>query len=209
MSQVCSVPKLTYFNLVGRVFGLRIALFKAFGKDGWIDDRIEFSQWADMKPKTPLGYLPILTLEDGEVRTQTDALTRWAGKKSGLYPSNEEDALIVDEVITTSFEALNKTPMSKNEEEKKKLRTEYAEGFLSKALTLLQDRVKAGNPWVAGSSLSVGDLTLVMLTDMIVTGNFDYVPPSLIVDGFPILAAHRDSVYNHELVKEYLKHYPN
>lgn len=205
-----ALPKLTYFNVVGRAFGLRIALFKAFGKDGWVDERIEFKQWAAMKPTTPLGSLPILTLDEGAVRTQTDALTRWAGKKSGLYPSNDEDALIVDEVITTSFEALNKTPSSKDEEEKKRLRQEYSQGFLLKALSLLQDRVTATeDPYVVGGQLSIGDLTIVMLTDMILSGDFDFVPPFLILDGFPSLKTHHDSVMNHELVKEYLQHYPN
>ena len=134
--QQCSnLPKLTYFDLAGRAFGLRIALFKAFGKDGWVVDRIEFETWPSLKPKTPLGSLPILTLPNSSVRAQTDALTRWAGKKAGLYPNDEDDALIVDEVITTSFEAFNKTPQASNDEEKKRLRQEYAEGFLSKALT--------------------------------------------------------------------------
>jgi hypothetical protein len=144
-------------------------------------------------------------------KLKTDALTRWAGKKAGLYPKEDDNALIVDEVITTSFEALNKTPTAKNETEKKARRKEYSEGFLSKALSLLQDRVEAGNDlWVAGNELSIGDLTVVMLTDMILSGNFDYVPPSLIVHGFSSpLAAHRDVVHKHELVREYLKHYPN
>jgi glutathione S-transferase len=163
MAAQCTIPKLTYFNTGGRAVGLRIALFKAFGKDGWEDDRINFSDWGPLKPTTPLGSLPMLTLPDGPVVTQTDALTSWAGKRAGLYPTSEDEALIVDEVIATSFEALNKTPSSKDPAEKNKLREEYAAGFLSSALGFLEKKVEAANaagtgPWVVGSDLTIGDL---------------------------------------------------
>lgn len=74
-------PKLTYFDADGRVFGLRVAMFKAFGKDGWVDHRFPFSDWAEVKKTTPLGQVPVLTLPDGSTVTQTEAITRWAGKQ--------------------------------------------------------------------------------------------------------------------------------
>jgi hypothetical protein len=37
-------------------------VFRAFGKDWWIDEPIEVDQWATMKPNTPFGSLPILSL---------------------------------------------------------------------------------------------------------------------------------------------------
>lgn len=215
MSAVCSIPKLTYFDVAGRVFALRVTMFKAYGKDGWIDDRIQFKEWADLKPTTPLGTLPVLTLADGiTTRTQTDALTRWAGRKAGLYGSTDDDQLVIDEVIATSLEALNKTPKAADEEEKKKVREEYAADFLSKALALLEKRVEAANeagtgPWVAGGDLTIGDLSISMLTNMIVTGDFDYVPASLILENFPLLESHRTSVMAHSIVTDYLANYLN
>lgn len=141
--------------------------------------------------------------------SQTDALPRWAGEKSNLYPANDNDALICDEVIATSFDALYNTPTSTDEQEKKRLREEYTMGFLSTALTLLEKRVKQGNRGWRVANFSIGDLTLAMLTDMILKGDFDYVAPSLIVDNFPALNQHHKSVHDHEVVNEYLKHYPN
>mmetsp|Transcript_11920 Transcript_11920/g.19756 ORF Transcript_11920/g.19756 Transcript_11920/m.19756 type:complete len:215 (-) Transcript_11920:108-752(-) len=204
------VPKLTYFNTGGRALGLRIALFKAFGKDGWIDHRFDYKEWPALKPTTPLGSVPILTLPDGTVHTQTDALTRWAGKKAGLYPTSDDQALIVDEVVSTSFEALNKCPHAKDDDEKKKVREEYAQGFLTAAAKLLEQRVGIG-PWVVddGDDLTIADLSVYMLTDMIVQGQFDYVPASFILEGFPGLAAHRERVKEHALVKDYLANYAN
>ena len=33
-------PRLLYFKGTGKCYGVRLALFAAFGKDGWIDERI-------------------------------------------------------------------------------------------------------------------------------------------------------------------------
>lgn len=214
-SAVCSVPKLTYFDFAGRAFALRVAMFKAFGKDGWVDDRIQFQDWPDLKPTTPLGSVPVLTLADGTTtRVQTDALTRWAGSKANLYGSTDDEKLVIDEVITTSFEAFNKIPKGDTEEETKKMRAEYAEGFFSQALGLLEKRVEVSNtagtgPWVAGGDITIGDLTLTTLTSLIVDGQFDHVPASLVLEKFPVLAAHRTSVMAHSIVKDYLANYLN
>ena len=124
-------PSFLYFNGAGRVFAVRVALFKAFGKDGWEDRRLEFSEWAEMKPKTPLGSLPVLTLEDGLQVTQTDSMLRWAAKKAGLYPSDETKALLCDELTFCVIEALSRCPPAAGDEGKAK-RAEYAAGLLAK-----------------------------------------------------------------------------
>ena len=60
-------------------------MFKAFGKDGWIDERLQFPEFKERKPTLPLGYLPVLSIDD-ETFTQTEAIVRWAANISGLYP---------------------------------------------------------------------------------------------------------------------------
>ena len=42
------MAKFTYFDGAGRALPCRLALFNAFGKDGWTDDRLSF---ADFGPK--------------------------------------------------------------------------------------------------------------------------------------------------------------
>ena len=126
-----TLPKLTYFNGAGRVFALRVAMYKAFGKDGWVDHRVEFKDWAELKPSTPLGSLPVLTLADGTTLVQAEAMARWAGKKAGLYPEDPTAALVTDVITASVMEVLTKTPPAAGDEGKAK-REEYAAGFMSK-----------------------------------------------------------------------------
>ena len=79
-------PKLVYFNVPGRVCGLRIMMFHIYGKDGWVDERVEFKDWPSVKPTMPLQMMPLLTLPDGSRVHQTEAMDRWAGKMAALYP---------------------------------------------------------------------------------------------------------------------------
>ena len=103
-------PKLTYFNVPGRVAGLRIMMFSIYGKDGWEDERVEFKDWPSIKPTLPLRFMPLLTLSDGRKLHQADAMERWAGKARGLYPADPDEALFVDEMISTVYEARAKAP---------------------------------------------------------------------------------------------------
>lgn len=40
MAAVCSLPTLLYFGVAGRVLAGRIAMFAAFGKDGWVNEMV-------------------------------------------------------------------------------------------------------------------------------------------------------------------------
>ena len=64
------------------------------------DERIVFDQWKDVKPTTPYGQLPVLTVDDGPMQTQSMAMLRWVGcmqskddNKASLYPIHDPTAL--------------------------------------------------------------------------------------------------------------------
>lgn len=65
--------------------------------DAGVDERIDFGAWGDLKPTTPLGFLPMLTLPSGLVINQSEAIMRWAFAKAGgaLAP---DDGLLSDEL---------------------------------------------------------------------------------------------------------------
>jgi prostaglandin-H2 D-isomerase / glutathione transferase len=173
-------PIFTYFDFGGRAFAVRVALFKALGKDGWEDERIDGPTFARRKAagELPLGALPMITLPDGLKVSQSTALARWAGRQSTLYPTDPTAALIVDFVMETANEILGKSPTSKDPDEKKKAREEYSQsGFMFRAMSALEARYDDASGFCTGS-LTIADLVLYGFVDMVLTGNFDYVPSS-------------------------------
>lgn len=99
--------ELIYFDFAGRAEPIRIMLHAA-GID-FIDTRIDGKDWPAIKPTMPLGFVPVLKIGDQEY-TQSVALMRFAAKKSGCYPSDDIQALVVDEVMDSVNELMSKAP---------------------------------------------------------------------------------------------------
>jgi glutathione S-transferase len=78
--------KLTYFDIEGAAEPTRLAL--ALAGQEYEDVRVKFPDWKELKPKTPYGQLPIVTIDDGPMRTQSGAMLRWVGAtlSKTLYP---------------------------------------------------------------------------------------------------------------------------
>merc|ERR1711896_27978 len=104
-------PVLLYFNVSGRAIAARIALFKAFGKDGWIDETIDFETFKAEKKKLVdgssdarliSGALPQITLPNGKSYCQSMSIARWVCcwahnnnvDIGNLYPNSHPDHFI-------------------------------------------------------------------------------------------------------------------
>ena len=87
--------KLTYFNIEGAAEKVRLAL-KLGGID-FQDERIDMASWSALKPSTPYGQLPLLTIDDQAPVTQSFAMLRYVGRLTNLYPADPQEALQVDE----------------------------------------------------------------------------------------------------------------
>ena len=206
-----SKPKFTYFDTGGRAVACRICLFKAFGKDGWEDDRLkDYATQQSMKAegKFPLGSVPVLTLDGGEQICQSEAICRYAAKVAGLYPADALAALEVDMVATSFMEVLGKCPQDPDNEKKKALREEYAAGWMLRAMTFLEKTYSKTDSAFLQNTLTMADLHLLMVVDMILLGQFDYVPATY-MDQFPKLLAASTAVKAHDVVTAYLASYPN
>ena len=59
------------------------------------------------EPEKYGGGLPCLELDDGSFVTQSNAMLRYAGKKSGLYPKDDKKAMVVDMAIDILSDILN------------------------------------------------------------------------------------------------------
>jgi len=79
--------KLTYFDIEGVAEAIRLAFILA-GIE-FEDDRIQFSQWKELKATTPNGQLPVMTIDNGPMISQSGAMLRYVGSMDtagSLYP---------------------------------------------------------------------------------------------------------------------------
>ena len=95
---------LEYFNLGARGQYIRNAY--KYGGIEFVDKRYEFGEWPEIKPATPLGQLPVLTMEgDDMTYTQSLAMLRFVGGRTGLYPQvGTKEQLIVEDILETCNE---------------------------------------------------------------------------------------------------------
>ena len=84
--------KLTYFDIQGAAEKVRLAF--VLGSIPFSDVRVPFDQWGAMKPTTPYGQLPLLSIDGTESIAQSDAMLRYAGQLATangvpLYPADK------------------------------------------------------------------------------------------------------------------------
>jgi len=155
--------KLTYFAIPGRGESIRLAL--AIGGVNFEDDRIQ--NWPAIKPTTPWGSVPMLTLSTGEVIAQQRTILRMVGKETGLYPEDVVQAALVDSLIDAVDDLLAMTSKVGNglpQTEKETARAAaMAKGGTSYSYL---ERMEAfvgrhgSDGYAVGKSLTVGDLFL-------------------------------------------------
>ena len=151
----------------------------------------------------PLGQLPVLTLPSGEVITQSGAHMRYAGKKAGLYPrEDDEAALRIDELLGVVEDAISKVPRGGEAEALKAARALYAKEALPLYLRYLSKKL-GGGPFFAGSKLSIGDLAVFSLTDALDADAWDHVDGAAVLAAFPALHAHHAALAAHPLVVQH------
>jgi prostaglandin-H2 D-isomerase / glutathione transferase len=133
--------KLTYFDFHGgRGEPARLAL--SMGGVPFEDDRVTFSDWERRKPDTPFGTLPMLE-RDGQILAQSNAINRYVGKLTNLYPSDPWQAALCDETMEAveDISSMIVATLFLPDEEKKAQRKVLVEGPLPFYLTRLQQRL--------------------------------------------------------------------
>ena len=88
---------LTYFDIdASRGEVARLAL--NIGGIAFEDRRIPRKDWAAVRDQYPFQALPVLEV-DGRVIAQSNTINRYVGKLAGLYPRDDLQAALVDEVM--------------------------------------------------------------------------------------------------------------
>lgn len=201
-----TVHEVVYFNGPGRAEAIRVCLYVASQKGGsnveFKDTRIEGKDWPALKPMTPLGSMPLLKV-DGFTHAQSLSLARYAAKLADLYPIDPIQALYVDEVMDTMNEMISAFPMSKDEDEKKKLREEFAATTMKKYVDFIESVIQknTGGKGVA-STPSVADLVIMGAVGMIQGGFIDYIDKGYF-DAYPGIMASVEAIKEQDGVKAY------
>jgi prostaglandin-H2 D-isomerase / glutathione transferase len=84
--------KLTYFDIEGVAEPVRLAF--AFANIKYEDIRITHADWPTLKPTTPYGQLPVLTIDGGPMQAQSGAMIRWIGHQSALSSSSSSSTAV-------------------------------------------------------------------------------------------------------------------
>jgi len=158
--------KLTYFNLPGR--GELSRLILAYGGRPWEDDRISFEQWPELKPKTPLGTLPVLEY-NGKKLSQSITIARFLAKECGIVGKNHMEQAMADMVVDTIVDvqiAVFKNMFESNPIEKKKQTDTLEKETFPKLLKqLLAIKQQSPGAYLVGNDLTWADIALAAFLD--------------------------------------------
>eukprot|EP00538_Stauroneis_constricta_P002792 CAMPEP_0119549894 /NCGR_PEP_ID=MMETSP1352-20130426/3519_1 /TAXON_ID=265584 /ORGANISM="Stauroneis constricta, Strain CCMP1120" /LENGTH=270 /DNA_ID=CAMNT_0007595585 /DNA_START=31 /DNA_END=843 /DNA_ORIENTATION=- len=218
-----SKVKLQYFDIAGRAEPVRLAL--AVAGIPFDDVRIVYKEWATIKPTTKYGQLPILTLPDGTVFSQSEAMLRWAGSEGdgSLYPSDPMMRFKVDEAIGM-INDLDKAWMpalymgmrpalfghdvdKMDDKAKSELVKNIRETFLKEKLPTHMKHLGSllfenKGHFLCGNQLTIADLLGYATLAYFQKGVADHVPKTCL-DEFPIITAWLQRVKDHPKVAAY------
>lgn len=149
--------KLTYFDGTGRAELARLIF--TYGGVPFVDERIQHSDMAALKPSLPLGQVPTLEV-DGKVYSQSIAIARYAAKLSGLYPEDPVEALRVDMVSETVRDLVIvfiSIFTEKDADKKAEITKKFLEETIPKSFGVLETMVK-GKFFLGDNSASFADV---------------------------------------------------
>ena len=200
------MPKLilTYFDFDGgRGEAARLAMH--LGGIAFEDKRIAGKDWPALRDRTPFQSMPMLEV-DGKMITQSNTINRYLGKLAGLYPKDDWQAALVDEVMDAVEDITTKigNTMALDDEAKKKAREALAAGPIPRFLQQIEARLKAGGgEWFVEKRLTVADLKCFLLVRWLKSGALDHIPADIVNHYAPLLAKHLERVKNHPKIAAY------
>lgn len=193
---------LKYFDLKGRGEVPRLAFY--VGGVDFEDDRVSFDGFKDLKPSLLYGQLPVLEV-DGEQFAQAGAISRYAGRLSGLYPSDPIAALKTDEIMAFSDDvAFPLSAMLGEQDEQKKAEVAKYLGYekFPEMFAGLEKRVASrGAAYCTGEGMTIADLWLYCFTQWVKTNAVGFRNDML--DGFPKIMEIVDRVGGNQKIKEW------
>lgn len=196
--------KLTYFDFPGgRAEPARLALH--LGGIAFEDHRFPFADFAEVRKTTPLRQVPTLHINGVQV-TQSDAITRYAGRLAGLYPEDALQALLCDEVLG-ALEDINVklgATFGLTGEALESARQALVSGPLPLYLKWLEQQLEQhGGEYLVDQRLTVADLKAFVVLRWLVSGKLDHIPADLLDAQAPKLTAYLQRIAATPAITEY------
>ena len=195
---------LTYFDFDGsRGEAARLAMH--FAGIAFEDKRIARSDWPALRDQTPYQAMPILEV-DGKVIAQSNTINRYVGKLAGLYPNDDWQAAVVDELMDAIEDITYKigNTFTLEGEAKKKARETLAAGPIPRFLKQFEARLKAGGgEWFVEKRLTVADLKCFLFVRWLKSGALDHIPADVVDKNAPLLVKHLERVRNQPKIAAY------
>jgi len=200
--------KLTYFNVRGRAEWIRWLLAQT--GEPFDDHRVASEDWPALKPKTPMGQLPVLEV-DGKQLTQSMSIARYLAHLFGLAGDTSFDQALADMYVDGYGDVLSKygvysaavrtgEPVEKQKEIFNTFKTETLIPFLDRYEKFLATN---GTGYFVGKHLTWVDIVIAEWNQRF-TELFD--PTAL--NGHPKLAEHLKMVTNLPNIKKYIANRP-
>jgi glutathione S-transferase len=180
--------KLTYFDFSGgRAEPARLAMH--LGGIPFEDHRFASKDFPEIRKTTPLDQVPTLCIDDVQI-TQSDAITRYVGKLAGLYPVDEFQALLCDEVLA-ALEDINikiGATFGMTGDALKSARDALVTGSLPRYLRWLQNQLENhGGAFFSDNRLTIADLKAFVILRWLSSGVLDHIPRDLVETEAPML----------------------
>lgn len=200
--------KLTYFDIKAAP-GEKIRLTLKLAGVPFIDRRVKFPDWPELKKKTKYGQMPFVEA-DGEEYFQSGSLLRWTGQmgSGALYPASTdpiacrkiEEMMGFAEDLTRAWQPAMYISMRHEgyghpkewpakEETVKMLREKFVADELPKYMVMLTAELEKTGAFLCGASPTIADCQLVPQLDYFTRGVADHVPKDCL-DKYPAVTAY-------------------
>jgi glutathione S-transferase len=184
--------RLRYLEFPGRAQAIRDTL--RIGRIDFVDEHVTLDQFRDCRAagEFPFGGIPVLVIETSDGRhcvAQSNAILRFAGRLTGLYPTDDPlQALKVDEALGVGEDInclLGPSLHELDTERKMAMRKVLAEETLPFWMGCLERLLVANGStgFIVGKNLTIADLKLYWIIDWLTMGILDGIPKNLL-DGF-------------------------
>ena len=196
--------KLTYFDFHGgRAEPARLAMI--IGGIAFEDERISFEEHAATLKNRPFEAVPVLEI-DGLVISQSNTITRYVGKLADLYPEDNLQAALCDEVMSAMEDMTHMVvaTFQMEEDEKKAAREVFAAGAMTVYLKRIEQYLKdRGGIYFADDRLTVADLKVYVWIAGLRSGVLDYIPSDIVAKTTPLLNDYFERIHLHPKITEY------